>query len=169
MTHVGSRPRFRALLRPSPLAGVTDAAWDGFRQLLGSHPIGGRTASGGYGAFDLRPRRLAELDVLDKESLHLARWPTPTSPEGRQVWDGVLRAPYVGLLDDYELQCDIFDRSMCHYDQALVGGDLVRPVGVSRAAALTILHRGGRRALQAWPDKALSETWALVERASRHF
>jgi len=136
--------RFHTILT-SPLAGVSASAWSTFVRALDTQTIGAVSASGGYGSFDLRPRRLAELGYM--QDLRSA------NRNGRtiQVGDFILPLTEEKLLADPILQYKILVNSIKGYDAELTVGEVTRPTTVSRAGALAILHRGGRGALRAWP------------------
>jgi len=158
--------RFR--LAPSPLVGVTDVAWNRFLGVMHVQAINAVSTSGGFGCFDLRPRRLAEIRIM--RDVKLER-------RSRDEDLGGKRAVYVGefvsstreaFLNSFPMQLDAFVKSNRLYDIVL-RQELHRPEGVSRSGALAILHRGGKGALATWPEKALEETKALFERANLIF
>jgi hypothetical protein len=155
--------RFRSALARSPIPGVSDGAWARFVHALEVQPIRAVSESGGCGAYDLRPRRLVELGYA--EDLRLER-----TQGGRQVYACRFKAPWTQdrFLADPVAQAAALRRSMVLYHEDLQGGAIRRPDGVSLAGALAILHRGGRGALEAWPD-LFHHTRALYEAAQGAF
>lgn len=147
--------RFNTILQ-SPLAGVSASVWSAFVRALDTQAIGAVSASGGYGSFDLRPRRLAELGYMqDLRS---------TDRNGRTIQVGAFVHPFTEakLLVDPILQYRILVTSIKGYDAELTAGEVTKPAAVSRSGALAILHRGGRGALRTWP-KLFSDTQALYD------
>lgn len=146
----------------SALAGVDDGAWDCFTRALCVQPINAISASGGFGCWDLRPRRLGELGVMT--DLRYVAGP------GRDRWEGDFVSPWSAdvLLGDVIAQHGLFVASMRLYAAALADGRIVRPVEVSRAGALAILHRGGRGALASWP-RLFDDTRAIFDAAKGLF
>ncbi len=155
-------PRFRSS-QPSPLVGVSDAAWKRFVDALDVQAIKAVSPSEGLGAYDLRPRRLVELGYARR--LHRTR-----TPAGRQVYTCEFVPPWTRdrFLGDAMAQYAALCRSMVLYAQDLASGKLVRPEGLSLAGALAILHRGGRGALADWPA-LFDDTRALYEAAQGAF
>lgn len=154
--------RFRSTLA-SPLPGVTAEAWARFYPALDVQPIGAVSASGGLGSYDLRPRRLVELGLAT--NLRGGR-----TPSGRQAWTCDLLPPLSrhSFLANPVTQYMVLSRSMLRYHAQILSGELLRPDGVSLAGALSILHRGGRGALAAFPD-LFDDTRALYEKARGAF
>lgn len=147
----------------SPLAGVSDESWERFVYAMNVQPIDAVSASGGYGCFAMRPRRLAELDVM--VNLRSVR-----TTEGRQVQDGDFVLPYSKdrFLGSPSLQYKIFEKSILAYDAAIEHGDIEVPDGIGHSEALAILHVGGHGAIKSWP-KMFENTAALVERIKGAF
>jgi hypothetical protein len=151
------------LLLHVPLPGVSSPAWQGFVRALTVQGVGAVSDSGGFGCFDLRPRRLADLGIMS--GIHAAR-----TPSGRQVGTGAWVAPWTAgrFLGSLVAQYSALVRSLRLYDEAMRAGTLERPAGCSRAGALAILHRGGVSALRSFPN-LFSDTRALYERAQGAF
>ena len=143
-------PRFTRTLVESPLPGVTAPQWDALARACSVQGIRAISRSGGIGSYDMRPRRLGELGVME----NLRR-----GPGGR--WVGDLVQEYADLGVDLRLQNRVFAASMVAYDQEIASAALVLPEGVSRSGGLAILHRGGGGALRAWPEGAFAEARAL--------
>lgn len=153
MTPVVAAARFVVPPR-SPLDGVSPEAWVAYARAMEVQPVWAVSASGGLGAYAMRPQRLVELDVMRDGGL--------TRRGRRQVRRGELLPAYADFLANPRAQRAVFVRSNLLYDRAMASGDLQRPVLLSRAGALAVLHRGGRGALAGWPD-LFSDTRALVE------
>lgn len=145
----------------SPLPGVPDRAWRRLVRVLEVQGVGETSGSGGLGAFDVPARRLVELGLASG----LRHEATPAGGY-RRTCDF---APAIkGLLSDPFLQYGVLSFSLSRYDENMRVGRIKRPVDLSRAGALALLHRGGRGALAAWPD-LYPKTAALVERARSAF
>lgn len=194
-----------AVLPASPLSGVSDEVWKRFSEALEVQGSGDVSLSGGYGAYDMRPRRLAELGYAkmrpqerrhkvvvtdeagkvvsvrafdseaaakqEKARIDGERQPLAVSVElGRQVQvcEFVGRWTRERFLADTVAQYTAFRRSIAMYDEDLREGRLKRPEGATRAGALAILHRGGRGALEAWPE-LFEATRSLHERVKGAF
>lgn len=157
MTAAAATRFVRPLLR-SPLGSVTDEVWDDFVAKFSCHPIGHVTSGGALGSFELRPRRLGEIEVME----NLRR-------DDRGIWQGDLRAAYVALGRDALLQYRVFSISMCKYAEEIDSKKVVLPFGVTRSGALAVLHCGGRQALSRWPDGAFLTTQKLFESTNGMF
>lgn len=149
----------------SPIEGVADGEWRALVAALTVQRIGAVSESGGLGCFDLRPRRLAELGIMDRASLRCER---ALSGRHRQDGDFVPPTTRERFLSSLEDQYATLLASLRDHLAAIERGELSLPDGVSRSGALAILHRGGKRALAAYPD-LLSDTRALFERAQGCF
>jgi hypothetical protein len=155
-------PRFAMSGPESPLSGVHTAAWRRFIAALDVQPMNATSRSGGLGSYDIRPRRLVELGyATNLRSLKMNE---------RQVCacDFVLPWTQARFLSDSVAQYVVLVKSMRAYYSALVVGDLEKPVDVSMAGALAVLHLGGRGALQKWPD-LFENTKALYVKAQGAF
>ena len=126
-------------------------------------PVSAVSASGGLGAYDIRPRRLVELEYASRLSYDRA-------PSGRYVHSCEFNAPMTRerFLSDAFEQYKVFSRSTKRYYDALKSGALQKPSDVSLAGALAVLHIGGRGALQGWP-KLFDNTRSLYEAAREAF
>lgn len=154
--------RFRSQWK-SPLRGVSDQQWERFVKVLDVQPIRDISESGGFGSYDMRPRRLKELGYVD----NLRRVRTSSS---RQIYDCDFIKPWTRerFLSDPLAQLKALARSMESYQRELELGEIARPEGASLAGTLVILHRGGRGALRAWPQ-LFDDTRALYEAARGAF
>lgn len=130
----------------NPLPGIPPAAWRRLVDALEVQPVASVSASGGLGAYDLRPRRLVELGYAS--GLRYCR-----TAAGRQVHACEFARPWTEarFLSDPVAQYAALSRSLSLYFGALMNGELRRPAGVSLSGALAILHVGGRGALDGWP------------------
>jgi hypothetical protein len=161
----------QAFAQRSPFADISDVEWTRFVRAMTVQAICAVSDSGGLGCYDLRPRRLVELGLMEKGSLRRVR-----GSYERQVQVGTFVAPAPGeramtderFLGDLDAQHDAFIASVRAHLDDIATGRVQVPAGVSRAGALAILHRGGRAALAAWPE-LLSHTAALYERAKDCF
>lgn len=138
-------PRFTSSIR-SPLPGVSDAAWERFRVALAVQPPGATSESGGFGSYDMRPRRLADLGYVG--DLRCER-----TKSGRQVYRCTFLSPWTEerFLRDIVAQHQTLAMSMKLYCLDLRCGKIQQPEGMSLAGALAILHIGGKGALRKWP------------------
>jgi hypothetical protein len=144
----------------SPLVGVESRAWSRFATAMEVQPVQACSPSGGLGAYDMRPGRLVELGYAKKEKQR-------RTDAGRQVQ----ACSFVGKWSREKFlahpveQYTAFSRSMRLYHDALREGKPIRlPAGLSMAEALALLHRGGRGALEAWPEKVFPATAKLLAR-----
>jgi len=149
----------------SPLPGVSDAQWERFRSVL-EQPIKAVSESGGLGAFDMRPRRLAELGYMHK--LRQTR-----SSSGRLNWCGDFLAPWTRerFLSDLMVQHAALGKSMALYCEEIQRGEIKKPDGLSLSGALVVLHIAGKRGLERWsdPETRMPNTLARVNRADGIF
>lgn len=137
----------------SPLEGVIDYAWDAFVRAVSTRSIRDVSIGGGIGSFDLQPRRLGEIGVMENLRRENNRWIGDLTPK------------YEALRQNAILQYEVFVLSVKTYDEEKIA----RPEGVSRSGALVILQRGGVGALKAWPEGVFKTTKALFERANNLF
>lgn len=154
--------RFQSALA-SPLPGVSAEAWARLVAALSVQPIKAISASGGYGSYDFRARRLVELGI--GENLRYVQ-----AQNGRHVHvcDFVAPMTRVGFLTNPVSQYDALCRSMVKYHADLMSGQIARPEGCSVSGALAILHRGGLGALRGYPT-LFDDTRALYEAARGAF
>ncbi len=163
--------RFARVPFKSELSDVADEAWDAFVRAIALYvapdstelrprPIRHISISGGYGSFDLRPRRLAELGVL-----------TNVRRDERGKCTGDFVPPYseTELLRNSVLQYNLFVSSVKKYDEDIIEGRVCLPDGVSRSGAHAVLHCGGRGALLRWPDGAFRTTQEVFDRTNNLF
>jgi hypothetical protein len=151
--------RFQTISLESPIAGVKNEAWDRFVRTLEIQAVDAVSHSGGYGSFDLRPRRLAEIGVM--RNLSTKRFGK------RQIQIGDFVPPFneIEFLRNPMIQYRVLVMSMRSY----LSGKIDLAPGMSLSGALAILHVGGRGALATWPKGALSFTEALFKRANGLF
>src|SRR5271165_4421423 len=115
----------RKMVIKSPLPGVSSEKWDVFVRIMSVQLIKDVSLAGGIGSFDLRPRRLGELEVMT--NLHR---------NDRGVWVGDLLPKFALIRSSLGLQYKIFEDSMKKYDAALVSEEIVKPENVSKSGAL---------------------------------
>lgn len=147
----------------SPLEGVSNRAWEHFVKILEVQPSNIISASGGLGAYGMRPQRLIELGYAQK-------MPPTRTAKGRQVQNCEFVLPWTQkrFCTDAVVQFNAFSKSNLMYYRALMSGELKKPKDVSVSGALAILHRGGTGALRSWPH-LFTDTRALYERAKGIF
>lgn len=155
--------RFRSQPLASPLPGVSNEQWTRLARALEVQPPRAISESGGYGSYDLRPRRLVELGLAN--NLRVTR-----TPSGRQAHACDLLLPLTEkrLLTDPLMQLVILRRAIASHHAQLCKNEITRPEGVTIAGGLAILHVGGRGALASWPN-LFDETRALYEAARGAF
>lgn len=147
----------------SPLPGIADDAWMTLVAALEVQSPRSVSESGGFGAYDMRPRRLQELGlvrVTDRKN----RRHKPDMDE----CDFVAPLTRDRFLSDPLLQYRTLCQSLRRYYDEMKSGVIARPNGVSLAGALAILHRGRRVALQKWPN-LFTDTRARYEAAQGAF
>lgn len=147
----------------SPLKGVSRQAWTKFVMVMGARPSSSISDSGGLGAYDMRPRRLAELE-------YATRLTRKKNAKGRHIYECVFVEPHTQakFLANPVTQYVAFSKSMVEYHKAMESGELRKPEDLSLAGALVILHMGGRGALKSWP-KLFENTRAQYERVCKLF
>lgn len=155
--------RFYARSQTSPLPGVSKEAWDRFAKALEVQSNTAVSESGGFGTYDIRPRRLVELGICTNPRL-------VNKHKERSVYECDFKPPWTKekFLADLMAQCNAFKQSMVLYHKDLASGVIEKPEGVSISGALAILHIGGRGALKAWPD-LFDNTRARYEAANGAF
>ena len=180
-----------ALLGPSPgaarsLSGVSGEGWRRFAHACTiaekDEPNAGQPRQfhvvspwGGFGSFDLRPKRLEDLGLMT----HVR----PERVNGRQIHIGefiadadlaalglgeIFRGPLTRerFLRAPLLQNLVFFESIRRYDEEI---RKALPADVSRSGALAILHRTGPNGLASWTKRKLENTVALFQRANNLF
>ncbi len=169
-------PRFASTLK-SPLRGVTLPDWRRFVGLIELEDVPGEaprprrmdevSVRGGFGSYDLRPKRLAELGYVRD----LCRQGGRARHGQPQIYACSFVPPFTRerFLHDPTAQHEALSKSMRGYQQDLEEGRIHRPEGVSLAGALTLLHCGGRGALAAWPEDLFPHTRLVYERAQGAF
>lgn len=173
---LNAEPRFSSSLK-SPLPGVALPAWQRFVSALELEDVPGAaprlrrmdevSVRGGFGSYDLRPKRLGELGYVTdlvraggramrgRPQIYACRFVPPLTRER--------------FLADPRAQLEALGKSMRGYQQDLEAGRLLRPAGMSLAGVLALLHCGGRGALAAWPGDLFDHTRAVYERARGAF
>lgn len=165
-----------ATLLRSQLHEVSDAPWTRLVHALtiaddprdpscgGPRPFDARTPAGGYGCFDFRPQRLADLGLMRRvrvdnasgRCFFVGEFIPPMTEEGFLQRHG---APFV--------QYDALTDSLRRYDRRLEGVQL--PPGMTRSGALALHHRLGPCALPKWARHQEPTTRALYRRANGLF
>jgi len=150
----------------SPLAGVTNAAWnrlvnalmiDDDRGPLKGKPraFNARTHAGGLGCFGTLPRRLVEIGVLRSVVLK----------DGKAIAAGSDKR-LISFLANPILQYKAVVVSLKKYDSTLASP---LPAGMSRSGVLALHHRLGPKALLKWQGHQEPSTVALFRRANGIF
>lgn len=159
------RPDGRVL--ESALPGVSHEAWTDFVFAMKVAPLDAVSQSNGLGMFDIRYKRLADLnlvtnlrykrDVITNRSVQVADWVKPLTKEK--------------FLKSASAQYKVFVASMVAYYNELRTGAIPMPAGMTASGALAILHRGGRSALAKWsdPDQRFESTANLFRAANGAF
>lgn len=145
----------------SPLVGVSLRDWRRLACALEVQPMDAVSVRGGYGSYDLKPQRLADLGIVTLLSTH------PRKGRTQQAVRFVLPWTEEAFLADPCAQLKVLGRSLRLYQDALLAGRIHKPDGMSLAGALTLLHCGPG-ALCAWPV-LFPRTRALYERAQGAF
>jgi hypothetical protein len=144
----------------SELPGVEDAAWTRFVCIMATSNAAAVSPSNALGMFELMPRRLADLGVVNK----LAR----STKGSRTVWTAAFIAPLTSdkFLRNPQIQYRVFCVSMKDYADRLTGGKIAKPEGMSLSGALAICHRAGPEGLK---GKLFPSTQAMYEKAQDVF
>lgn len=157
---------------PSAIPGVSDAAWTRFLAAMQVAPLDAVSASNGYGMFEMKMRRLADLGMARNVSM------TRDPDSGRMVWVGDFVPPYTAerFLGSEELQRRVLGDSMRRYVDGLRDGTIAKPAkgwprGATLSGVLAILHRCGPNGLETWTDesKRFPDTAALFARTNGAF
>jgi len=163
----GSRPL------GAQLPNVASAAWTAFVRALtlNDDPRDGvvgkprafhkQTAAGGFGAFDLRPLRLADLGIMR----HVRR----DNSSGRVILIGDFVAPMTQtkFLFSPLAQYNALIDSLRRFDNQT--GKLQLPTQMTRSGVLALLHRLGPHALDKWARHRETNTLALYARTNGLF
>lgn len=162
----GDEPALRATppLR-SPLKGVADAAWTAFVRACATQELGTVSSSNGYGYFEMKPRRLADLGLMS-DLRSTIRY---IGDKEHRVWEGDFVAPLTAdlFLGNPIVQFNAFATSIEKYDAILA--DEPSPPDLSRSGQLAILHRAGPGGLRSWTKHQFPSTVELVQRANGIF
>lgn len=129
----------------SCLDGVDDARWSQFVHVMATAKLNAVSPSNALGMFELTPRRLADLGLLEK--LDRSR-----SPAGKTVWVAKFVPPLTaeGFLKSPDRQYSAFCKSMRDYAKRIASGEIEKPEDMSLSGALAILHRAGPSGLNNW-------------------
>ncbi len=128
------------MLLDSPIESVSNAAWTEFVRVMLTAPIGAVSASNCLGAFQMSPRRLKELGVLE----NLKR--TKSKRSKRTIWaTSSVRDQdrATTFLKSLSLQFKFFTQSMKEYASSFEKGEVKLPHDCTLSGALAILHRAG--------------------------
>jgi hypothetical protein len=138
----------------SELPGVSDKAWTKFACAMKTAPTGAVSKSNEIGMYAMKPRRLADLDLVMNIE-------TTRSPDGRMVWVGDFVPPMTAakFLRDPRAQYDAFAKSMRQYLDGMKRGTISTPEGgrpkeMSLSGALGVLHRAGPNGMKKWNDES---------------
>ncbi len=159
MIAVGPKLDGSTLLR-AQLLGVSDESWQQFIHALtigtdgNPRSFGARTTAGGYGCFDLRPRRLADLGLMRRIRVD--------NSSGRcfTVGDFVLPMTETKFLLSPLAQYNTLLESLRRYDK------LPTMLGISRSGSLALRHRLGPNAATKWVAHQEPSTTALLKRTN---
>jgi hypothetical protein len=143
----------------SPIEVVSVSAWRHFVDELAVQPFNAVSRHGGLGAYDIRPRRLVEIE----RATNFRR------VDGRQECDFILPWTEKRFLADAIAQYAVLVKSMRLYYDALGKGEIVRPKDMSLSGALVVLHAGGYGAIGEWPNFSFKGTKKLYEAAKGIF
>lgn len=149
---------------PSMLPGVSDESWTEFVRRMAISRTDHVSESNALGMFEMMPRRLADLGLVEK----LGR----SKKNKRTIWvakfvsklssDKFLRSP--------QLQYDVFVRSIRDYARRIDDGEITKPTEMTMSGALAILHRCGPHGLKTWSEnEQFPSTKSLYERAAGVF
>lgn len=151
---------------PSPISHVPREAWTTFCRAMQTQRLGQVSESNSLGLFELKPRRLGDLGLVDRLSLTRAS-------NGRMVWVGSFKPPLSAkaFLTNPLLQYNSFVQSMVSYMREIRNGSIVLPDGMSLSGALAILHRCGPKGIVNWHQEKgrFPDTKAAYERAKDIF
>lgn len=147
---------------PLAILGIEPARWHQFQRDMEVSKVGVMTCSGGYGAFDIRPRRLVEMGY--------AKGLKRSKSGRREIWVCEFQPPWTArkFLASPLAQVAAFRASMRDYASKISRSEITLPPGCSLAGALAILHVGGTGALAKFPD-LFTETKKRFERVKELF
>ncbi len=155
---------------PSPLPDVSDEAWTKFADQMRTAKMGAVSKSNALGAWELKPRRLADLGLVMSLSY------TKDPKTNRLIWTGDFIPPLSAkkFLNDPMLQYKTLVKSMVDYANKLCSGEIALPDGgipedMSASGALAILHRAGPNGLKAWNTDRFESTNNLYSRVNGIF
>lgn len=151
----------------SPLPDVSDEAWTRFVHLCAQAPLRSVSASNALGMFEMFPRRLADLKLV--ENLRRTK-----AKSGRTVWTGRFVAPMTAekFLTDAQIQYRVFCLSMLDYAKQITRGEISVSAncGLTMSGVLALLHRCGPRGVESWTKgNSFESTRQFVERAQGVF
>jgi hypothetical protein len=151
---------------PSPLHEVSGEDWTRFVLTMRTADTGSVSPSNALGASELKPRRLADLDMV----MNLSS--TRDQKSGRMVWIGEFVPPLSSefFLSSPRIQYGAFCKSMKAYADGMKDGEIPEPDGgcprdMTLSGALAVLHRCGPSGIRTWNDeeRRFPETVALFD------
>lgn len=151
----------------SPLPDVSNEAWTRFVQLCAQASLRSVSASNALGMFEMFPRRLADLKLV--ENLRRTK-----AKSGRTVWTGRFVTPLTAeaFLTDARTQYRVFCLSMLDYAKQIASGKISvsSTCGLTMSGVLALLHRCGPRGVDSWmKGNSFEATRQFVERAQGVF
>lgn len=128
----------------SELQGIDDVAWAEFVRGMATSDATRVSESNALGMFELTPRRLEDLGLVDGV--------TRAHVNGRTMWVAKFVPPMTAakFLRNPRAQYNAFSRSMKDYKARIERGEIVKPVEMKLSGALAILHWGGPKGLENW-------------------
>lgn len=151
----------------SELPGISDVAWTAFAQAMKTSEPGTVSVKNTYGMFEMRPRRLVDVGVM--ENLRRTK-----AANGKTVWTGDWRGRITEkeFLSSTRVQYIVFSTSMRLYASDIDNGalDVSGAEDLTLSGALAVLHRCGPSGLRSWAEgKRFSDTIDLVQRTNGIF
>jgi hypothetical protein len=163
-----------AKVLPSPIDGISNEDWTSFVLAMRTASLGAVSASNSLGMFEMRPRRLADIGLIDANTLTGTR-----AASGRLVWVGEWVKPLSQrvFLETPALQYKAFAASIVKYIDGLRDGEIQQPAegvddDMSLSGALAILHRCGPNGLVSWgrdTGARFNDTIELYSKANEIF
>lgn len=152
----------------SEIEDVSDEAWTKFVMLMRTSAYGDVSATGALGAWEMRPKRLADLKLM--ANVRQVAGPGRTAWAGEFVGDLTQRK----FLESPEAQYMAFAESMRRYAAGLKSGEISRASeteDMTTSGMLAILHRSGPRGLKNWSDRRrrFSDTVDLFDKVNGVF